>query len=96
MCGVFNKLIVSVEKHQVVVSFWTPTTTLYCCVLLFVKTGGSKAIIVLVVVVTLWHSHYSVPLLALGVDQVAKLNSAKHPLTKFIKLVHLDEATQIS
>eukprot|EP00978_Attheya_sp_CCMP212_P021157 scaffold61429_cov34-Attheya_sp.AAC.2 len=61
--------------------------------LLCVKTGGGKSAVLVQMVATLLKGIHIilVPLLALGTDQVEKANNAKHPFTKFIKSVHLDE-----
>jgi hypothetical protein len=60
--------------------------------LLCVKTGGGKSAVVQMVATLLKGIHIIlVPLLALGADQVEKAKNAKHPFTKFIKSVHLDE-----
>ena len=60
--------------------------------LLCVKTGGGKSAVVQITAAILRGIHIVlVPLLALGADQVSKGNSARHPYSKTIRAIHLDE-----
>jgi hypothetical protein len=60
--------------------------------LLCVKTGGGKSAVVQITAAILRGIHIVlVPLLALGADQVWKGNSARHPYSKTIRAIHLDE-----